>query len=167
MGRKTVTVRVPRFEGTDNRDLDKSFFLTEWPASTSEKWAMRMLLAFNRSAGEIPLNLAGIGMEGIAILGINTFLRGAIQAAEIIPLLDELLECVKIVRDPDTPDKATGEPVVHAIIPDIDIEEVATRLWLRSEVLRLHTNFSPADALSKLLTSIQTPTKTTESTLST
>ncbi len=148
--RKKELVIVPKFEGTDNRDIGKTFQLNEWDAETGEKWAIAMVLAFNRSAGEIPMDLRGIGWEGIAILSINTFLRGNIQAEEIIPLLDKLLDCVKIVRDPKHPDIATE------IVSADDIEEVATRLWLRSEVLRLHTNFSPIAVLSALISAIMT-----------
>lgn len=151
--RKTEIAVVPKLPGP-NRDLGKRFVLTEWSAERAETWGIRMMLAFNRSAGEIPLELRGIGMEGVAILGINTFLRGNIQADEIVPLLNELLECVQIIRDPGKgPDYAT-----QLVSPD-DIEDVATRLWLRSEVLRLHTNFSPADALSALISAIQAKTK--------
>jgi hypothetical protein len=35
-----------------------------------------------------------------------------------------------------------------------DIEEVATRWWLRSEVVSVHVGFSPAEALLKLVASI-------------
>jgi hypothetical protein len=150
MARKHKVVAVPSFQGTNNRDFGKLFFITEWPAARAETWGLRMTMAFNRSSGALPMSMVGIGMEGIAILGINTFLRGSIQADEIIPLLDELLECVAIIRDPKFPDVVT--PITS---PD-DIEEVATRLWLRSEVLRLHTGFSPADVLSALIASIMT-----------
>lgn len=147
MGRKSATVTVPKFDGTDNRDLGKSFFLTEWPAAIAEKWALKMMFAFNRSGGSIPLDMAGIGMEGIAILGINTFLRGNIQSEEIIPLWDELLGCVAVVRD-------TKRPDVRTPLLDDDIEEVATRMWLRAEVLTLHINFSISGALYALWQSI-------------
>ena len=89
-----------------------------------------------------------VGWEGIAIIGINTFLRGSVKSEAMIPLLDELLECVQIIRDPKNADFAT------AIVSDDDIEEVATRWWLRAEVVRVHVNFSPADALSALFSSI-------------
>ena len=66
--RKTEIVKVPADWG--KRDAGKVFLLTEWPAARAEKWAVRALLALNRSGGEIPLNVAGIGMEGIAVIGI-------------------------------------------------------------------------------------------------
>ena len=158
MSRQTVDVRVPIFPGTSNRDLDKVFRITEWPAATAEKWGMRMMLAANSGAGELPLNLSGIGMEGIAIIGINAFLRGNILPGTLIPLLDELLECVKIVRDPTQPGMASD------LVSDDDIEEVATRMWLRGEVLTLHLNFSVSAALSALYQKIMTkPTPSTDS----
>lgn len=143
MPRKEIMVVVPRFDGTNNRDEGKTFKITEWPAAVAEKWGIRMMLAYNRSGGAIPMDMRGIGMEGIAILGINTFLRGNVQSDEVLPLLDQLLECVSVVRDPRFPDVATP-------FADDDTEEVVTRLWLRGEVLSLHINFSVKDALTSL-----------------
>jgi hypothetical protein len=148
MARNTETVVVPKFDGCKNRDLGKRFRITEWPAAKSDNWITRVAFAFNQGGGSIPMDLRSIGWEGIAIIGINTFLRGAIKSEEMIPLFDELLECVQIIRDPRHPDVAT------AIAMDDDIEEVPTRWWLRSEVVRVHVNFSPLDALSRLLASI-------------
>ena len=158
MPRQTIDVHVPEFPGTRNRDLGKIFRITEWPAAVAEKWGMRMMLAANGGAGELPLNLGGIGMEGIAIIGINTFLRGNILPGTLIPLLDELMDCVKIVRDRNQPQIASD------LISEDDIEEVATRMWLRGEVLTLHLNFSVGAALSALYTRIMTaPTPSTDS----
>lgn len=148
--RKVEKVVVPAADGTANRDQGKMFLITEWDAATAEKWGIKMLLALNRSAGEIPMDLRGIGMEGVAVLGINTFLRGNISSEEIIPLLDQLLECVQMIRDKRHEDVAT--PISS---PD-DIEDVSTRLWLRSEVIRVHTGFSPAAALLALAAAITT-----------
>jgi hypothetical protein len=158
MARKKKIVAIPDFPGTSNRDFGKLFLITEWPAERAETWGMKMTLAFNQSSGALPMSLASIGMEGIAIIGINTFLRGSIKSDEIIPLLNELLECVAMIRDPKFPDVVT--PITS---PD-DIEEVATRLWLRSEVIRLHTGFSPADVLSALIASIKMKSQVSAST---
>jgi hypothetical protein len=157
MARKTEIVRVPDW---GKRDAGKIFLLTEWPAARAEKWAMRALLALNRSGGEIPLNIAGIGMQGIAIIGLNTFLRGNVEANEIIPILDELIECVQFIRDPKARDVQTGLPIATSLTSEDDIEEIVTRAWLRSEVLRVHINFSVAEALLKLLSEIMTPAAT-------
>lgn len=150
--RKREPVQVPAGYG---RDSGKVFLITEWTADRAEEWAMRALLAYNRGGGQIPLEVLGGGMEAIFWIGVNTFLRGQMQAAEVIPILNELLECVQIIRDP----KAHGQdgPVAHKIIPGSeDIAEVQTRLWLRSEVLRVHTNFSVADLVSKLISGATT-----------
>ena len=157
MSRETKDVNVPVFPGTRDRDLGKMFRITEWPAATAEHWGMRMILAANSGSGQLPLNLAGLGMEGIAIIGINTFLRGNVMPETLIPLLDELLSCVKFVRDP-------SKPLITSEIGENDIEEVATRLWLRGEVLTLHLNFSVSAALSALYKKIMTvPTPLTDS----
>lgn len=154
--RKSEIVRVPDGFGRDSEPKRKVFLITEWAAERAEKWAIRMLLAYNRGGGQMQVTeTLGTGMEGIFFIGVQTFLRGQIQAAEIIPILDELLDCVKIIRDESKPDVATGKPVAHPLMPD-DIEEVKTRLWLRSEVMRVHTNFSPAAAVSSLISAIMT-----------
>jgi hypothetical protein len=87
-GRKTKLVKVPRFETGDNRDHGKLFLITEWPAARADTWMQKVAFAFNQGAGAIPLDLSGIGWEGIAIIGINTFLRGAVKSEDMIPLLD-------------------------------------------------------------------------------
>jgi hypothetical protein len=150
MGRNSKIVQVPRFEQTLNRDLNKHFLVTEWPAARADRWMQKVTFAFNKGAGELPMSMRGVGWEGIAIVGINTFLRGNVSSEEMMPLLDELLECVKLIRDPKHPD------VVTDIVSDDDIEEVATRWWLRNEVVSVHINFSPLAALSRLMSSILT-----------
>ena len=154
MARKSEIVIVPQDWG--GRDAGKHFLITEWPSDKALKWGIKAMLAYNRGAGEMPVHdILGTGWEGIFFIGVQTFLRGTMQAEEVIPLLDELMECVKIIRDPGSNDVATGKPVTHAILAD-DIQEPKTQAWLRSEVLRLHTNFSPAEILSKLISAIMT-----------
>lgn len=154
MARITDIVTVPKFEGSKNRDLGKKFFITEWPAEKADSWVTRVGFAFNQGAGAIPLDLREIGWEGIAILGINTFLRGSVRSEEMIPLFDELFQCVQIIRDHAHLDVATP------IVSSDDIEEVATRWWLRAEVVRVHVGFSVTDALSALFRSIMSKAPT-------
>jgi hypothetical protein len=149
-GFKTMVVRA-----SIGRDAKKLYQITEWPAARAEQWGVRALMAYNRGGGHLPVDQAfGRGMEGIVFLGIDTFLRGQMRAEEVQPILDELLECVKIIRDPSARDKQTNKPVATDIVADSDIQEVATRMWLRSEVLFLHTGFSVGDALSDLISVI-------------
>lgn len=148
MTRKTRTVKVPPLAGCDNRDLGKIFFIEEWPASRADRWIQRLAFTFNKAGGQLPTDLRGIGWEGLAIIGINTFLRGNVDPDVMIPIGDELLECVRVVRDPKYPD------VVSDLMADMDIEEVTTRWWLRDQVVSVHTNFSFLDALSRLVSSV-------------
>lgn len=151
---KSTTVKVPAEWG--GRDANKLFKITEMPATQAEKWGWRAILLLRGSGERMPDNVQGLGIVGVAILGINVFLRGEMSFVNLEPLLDEMMTCVKIVRDPRHPDVATD------VIADLDIEEVQTRLWLRSEVLKLHTGFSPADALSTLLDAIRAPASTSQ-----
>lgn len=142
--RKSKDVTVP--EAWAARDAGKVFRITEWPAGRAEKWGARMLLTLRGSGANIPISVSHLTMSQVAAVGINAFFQSAVMPDELIPLLDELLECVQIIRDPVRhPDVAT------AIVGDEDIQEIRTRLWLRSEVIELHTGFSAADALSDLI----------------
>lgn len=151
--RKTETVVVPAEWG--GRDAGKNFQITEWPAAVAEDWAFRFLFACGRGGADVDFNRAlGAGWEFIFWSGVNTLLRGAFVPDEVIPLLNRLLECVQIIRDPTKPD-ASGKPVASAIIADDDIAEIRTRLWLRSEVIRVHANFSVADVASAYLAAME------------
>lgn len=146
--RKEKIVRAPSFCGRDF-EKRKLFYIREWPAAQAEKWAIRAVLSINRTGSvQIPMNWAGVGWEGLATLGINAFLGGGMKADEVIPVLDELLDCVWMIRDEKAIDKATGKPVLSRMVSDDDVEEIVTRGWLRSEVFELHSGFSPAAALS-------------------
>lgn len=146
--RRREIVKAPADYG---RDAGKHFEITEWDAARAESWAIRALLAFSRGGSDFPIEVVGRGMEGVFYVGIQTFLRGQVRAEEVIPILNELLECVQMIRDPKARDKDTGRPVVTPIVSDDDIGEVRTRLWLRSEVIRVHTDFSVAEILSRLI----------------
>lgn len=161
---QSAVVRVPDFPGTRNRDKGKIFKLTEWDSERAEHWGIRAMLALgSTNDARLPLNMAGMGMEGIAIVGINAFFAqtramgdDSVKAV-VIPLLDELLECVEIIRDPKHPE------IVTKIVPKTDIEEIATRMWLRGEVLSLHLNFSVSVMFSQLYRRIMMRTESTGS----
>lgn len=139
MARKTKTIVIPRSEG--NRDSGKTFLITEMSAAQSEKWALRALGAIANSGMEIPEDVMRLGMGALVAVGFKGLLTMQFDEAE--PLLDEMMDCIVIVPDPKNP--AVVRPV-----DDEDIEDVTTRLSLRSEVFELHTGFSPAGFLSKL-----------------
>ena len=94
-------------------------------------------------------------MEGLATY--QTFSafsnRPAMELADRLagyaePLMDEMFRCIQIQPDPRKPEVV--RPLIDNGTEGDDIEEVATRLRLRSEVINLHTGFSMSDALSKL-----------------
>jgi hypothetical protein len=58
------------------------------------------------------------------------------------PLMQEMMACVQIQPGPDP-------KIIRRMIPD-DIEEVATRLRLRDEVINLHLGFSVRGFISNL-----------------
>jgi hypothetical protein len=152
--RKKEIVEIPDGFGRDSTPRKKVFLIEEWPADRAEKWGIRAMLAYNQGSRLEPSAVVGMGMEGIFIMGVQVFLNGSMDAEKVIPLLDELLDCVKMIRDPKKQDNF-GNPIATALIAE-DIEEVSTRMWLRSEVIRVHTGFSPADALLSLISVIMT-----------
>ena len=137
MARKTKTIVV----SADNRDKGKTFFVTEMPAMSAEKWATRALSAMARSGIELPAEVMNAGIAGIVVIGAKALL--SVDFVEAEPLLDEMMACVQFVPDPSKPD-------VLRRVHDDDIEEVSTILLLRNEVIELHLGFSIAAGLSKL-----------------
>jgi len=123
---KTLTITAA------GRDRGKVFVLTEMSAMAAEKWAARAVLALARSGVDVPANLDDMGMMGVAILGVRAF-AGA-EYEDVAPLLDEMMLCVTYKPDPT-------QPLTRALIDD-DVEEIATLLELRREVMELHVNFS-------------------------
>ncbi len=151
MARKTRTVRIP---AGDSRDAGKTFLVTEMSAVQTEKWAMRALMAVSSSGLDIPPDVMRMGMGALVAVGFKGLLTMAFGEAE--PLLDEMMDCVQIIPDPKNPN-------VIRPVDDEDIEDVTTRLVLRSEVWELHTGFSPAAFLSKLGTAATTTPDTSDS----
>lgn len=152
MARKTKTVRIQAEAG--NRDAGKTFLITEMSAGQAETWAIRALSAVAQSGLDIPPDVMRMGMGALVAVGFKGLIT--MSFVEAAPLLDEMMGCVQIVPDPKNP---------HVVRPvdDEDIEEVTTRLVLRSEVWELHTGFSPAAFLSKLGTAATTTPDTSDS----
>lgn len=131
--RKEATVVIQ----AEGRDKGKIFRLTEMPAAQSEAWATRLMLALSRAGVEVPPGFFEMGMAGVAALGLKAM--GGLTWDVAKPLLDEMMTCVKI-------QPSAAYPTVRALIDNSsdgdDIEEVATRIQLREEVITLHTGFS-------------------------
>jgi len=135
MARKSTNYTVT----DDNRDKGKVFVITELPAARAESWAFRAILALMEGGVELPPGFERMGMAGIAELGIRALSHLRWEVAE--PLLAEMWDCVQIMPDPAKPH------VVRPLI-DQDIEEVMTRIKIRAEVWKLHTDFLSAVAAS-------------------
>lgn len=133
MARKTLRYTV----SDAGRDQGKVFVITEMPASQAEKWAIRAFMAAASTGAEIPDDLSAMGMAGLFRLGSEALAKIPFALAE--PLLDEMMGCVQIAPSAGNPN------VVRGLIED-DIEEVATRARLRTQILQLHVGFSAADA---------------------
>jgi len=147
--RKKETVVAPEWCG---RDAGKVFFITEMAAYHAEKWAWSMVLALKGTDGFIPDEVARLGMVGVAIRGINAFLASDPNPDRFFPLLDQMMTCVQIVRDPKNhPEVVMPLATAAGLDPYPDIADPATFGFLRSEVLRVHTNFSFIDAMWKWL----------------
>ncbi len=150
MARKEL-VHVITAEG---RDKGKIFHLKEMPASKAEAWAFRLFLALANTSVQLPPNLTALGFAGVAQLGIRMLSGLKWEAAK--PLLEEMFECVQIQRDPGT---------LFLVKPtDDDIEEPATRVELRVEVWKLHTDFLKAAASSTSASETSASTSTLQST---
>lgn len=133
--RKTATVVI----SAEGRDKGKVFFLREMPASQSERFALKVFHALAKSGFDLPDNIAESGMAGIARIGMG--IVSALQFGDLVALMEEMFGCVQIVPDPNRP------AVMRPLIED-DIEEVATRLQLRKEILGLHIDFFAVAARS-------------------
>lgn len=124
MALKTKEITIEK-----GRDAGTKFLITEMPVAKADNWAMRALGVLARSGIETPD--ANTGLVGVAQMGMSAFSQ--VKTEEVIPLLDELLDCVQII-----PEGGQPRPL------DLNINDVQdfTTLWaLRKEVLHLHIDF--------------------------
>ena len=138
--RRTKSVVI----ASDGRDKGKTFIITEMPAEQAETWAARALFAVSKSGLDVPLDMLAGGFAGIAALGAQALLSASFADAK--PLLDEMMDCVAFMPDISKPNTLVSGAMLNS-----QIEEVRTRLTLRSEVLDLHLGFSVAAKLSQLM----------------
>jgi hypothetical protein len=124
MARRTKVIDILT---EDSRDAGKSFLLTEMDAESAEWWAFRILQAAMASDATIDFKapLAQMAREGLGAIA-------KMSSGQAKPLLDEMMKCVRI----QLPSNGGSRELLAS-----DIEEVGTRLKLRSEILELHTGF--------------------------
>jgi len=131
MARKTINYTVV----TEGRDKGKTFVITEMDADKAEAWAFRALLAIMANNAELPDGLERMGVAAMVEIGIKAISGLKWEVAK--PLLDEMMECVTFSPDP-------LKPHVTRKLFDGDIEELMTRVKLRGEIWKLHTDFFAA-----------------------
>lgn len=134
MALKTAVITI----SAKGRDHGKIFHITEKPAAVTEEFAMRVLFAALNAGAEVPDDVAQMGMAGLVQMGVKAF--ALIPYDKLQPLFAEMMECVMY-----QPDKTKPE-ILRAPTFDGDIEEVGTRLLLRKEIFKLHTDFFTAAA---------------------
>jgi len=113
------------------RDAGKSFHLVEMAAEPLEKWAIRVLCAANAADPALDLDI-NAGIPGLFGPVLKSLFKG--DAYTLIALLDDLMTCIKVKPDPARP------LVTRPLLPG-DIEEVATRVYLKREAFQLCTGF--------------------------
>jgi hypothetical protein len=165
--KKTYTI-----DNESSRDHGKTFLLEEMDAYRAEDWAHRAILAVVKN-GRIPDTeemdrlkdidwddpaTANLGMGLVAAMGIRAF--AGLDYADAKPLLDELMDCVQIMGDPNVP--ATAHKPLRG-----EIEDFKTLTLLKLEVFQLITGFSMGGVLSRLTSTGGTPQTPTTSTRTT
>lgn len=128
MARKQKTITIT----AAGRDKGKAFLITELSAAEAEEWAARALFALMNAGVQIPDNIAKAGLAGLASVGLKAL--NSLKFEQAKPLFDKMMECVQL----DMGRAGTRR------LDDEDIEEVATRLLLRREIVALHLDFSQA-----------------------
>lgn len=138
---RTQAITITR----EGRDKGKTFLLTEMPSERAEAWFIRAMMLLGRSGTDVPPDIFQHGAYAFATIGIATALAGLGKSpwSELKPLLDEMMECVGY--------QAPAGAIINSPSQVASqIEEVATRMQLREEVLSLHLGFSIAAKLSEL-----------------
>lgn len=127
MARRTKLYTVAG-DSKKNRDVGKTFLITEMAAAQAEAFAIRALLALAAAGIEVPDETQGIA--GLAAAGYEALKH--LKYTDLKPLLDEMFTCVQYQHKPNHP------PVP---VDDANIEEVSTLLTLRKEIFKVHTDF--------------------------
>ena len=130
MARKTKDLVI-----ADGRDKGKTFVITEMSVIDADNWANRALLAMLRGGVDVGnLNFSNINTSGgmlelarVVIAGL-----GIMQEQIATDLLNELLDCARIVPSGGTP---------RDIHLDSDIESIKTLWQIRKEALMIHIDF--------------------------
>lgn len=136
MARRFTTYTVTEKK---SRDFGKTFVLNEMPSDLGEVWALQATVLIWEARGQpIPDDIAGTGMAGLAISGVQlTDVREARALQH--PSLAAMWNYIEYHHGPSN----QKQPIIDGI--NSQIEEVATRIALRFQFLKLHTDFFSAE----------------------
>lgn len=123
MARKQTTVTI-----SEGRDKGKTFAITEWPCMQIERWILRAVFGLGRAGVELSPEVFTMGAAPVAYAIATQAIK--LPSRLGLKLADELMQDVRIVEEKVT------RPLV-----DSDIEDVSTRLKLKTEVLKLTFGF--------------------------
>lgn len=144
---RKVEIVVISGDPNTNRDHGKRFKITEMPAIRAEKWAMRVLLALASTGAQLPEDYKSAGMAGLAVAGFQAL--QSLNWGDAEPLLDEMMECVRILPDPRNIEVERPLILNRGDGSGDDVEEVSTLLTLRRKIFEIHTSFFSIGAASK------------------
>ncbi|SPL70864.1 phage tail assembly chaperone [Acinetobacter stercoris] len=125
--------KVKDIEIQSGRDQGKKFRITEMPVLQADRWAMRAIFALTKAG----VNIQGVDPKAgmLEMAKVASSALSGLDTEEGIGLLDELLECVKIIP-------GGGEPREPEW--DDDLEDFKSLFILRKEALMLHLDFLAA-----------------------
>lgn len=124
MARKTVNFVV----SSEGRDKGKIFVITEMPSAEIERWAMRLFIGLGKNGVSLPQTSINAGFIGIA--AILWTLVAQLPYDEADHLMDWMMRRVQI-----------NEGKITRELTEDDIEEGETRLAIREEWGKLHSDF--------------------------
>lgn len=136
MSRKEIDVQIIE----EGRDHGKVFHITEMSAIRAERWGARAISALARTGVDIGNLNPSMGMQAVAAAGFTSLLQ-VIGDSSVQVLMDEMMGCVTV--------RAADPRILPRPLTEDDIEEVATLLKLRLEVLHLHMGFSLAELFQR------------------
>lgn len=114
------------------RDAGTKFLITEMPVAKADRWAMKVLMAMANGGVEVPDPQVGmLGIVGMVFSSLKN-----IPEEKALPLMDELLECVKIIPEGGIPRQLD--------LAMNDVQDFTTLWILRKEALSLHIDFLQA-----------------------
>ncbi len=147
-----VTITPENCPSVRGRDNNKTYRITEMPAWQAEEWANRATIAlFPRLTQETSPETAEALRENPSMVVLQRvgMLLGALSFPELKDLSRELMHCVQIVTEAQPAGRPLGLGAADGY--GVDIEEVETIRFLRTEALNLHTGFTRAAALFNLV----------------